>query len=1055
MFGPPPSWVAKPDQKSQEIATSDAPVVILLNDQQVRFERGKVALYNEIAIRIQNEQGLAAGNISIPWQPATDEVTVNKLLIRRGNQVIDVLQSGQSFTTVRRETNLEAATLDGQLTANIQPEGLREGDVIEIATTTERSDPVLQGHVESMFAVFAGLPIVQGRARVTWPQEMKVKTRRSPLLPEPKRTSEGRTQALQLVVHGIEPPTPPKNAPPRFGLGYYAEASDYGSWAEVAALMRPLFQQASTISPGGPLRSEVDRIRREGPTDEARTELALALVQKRVRYVALLMGNGNYRPATAEETWSRRYGDCKGKTALLLALLRELGIQARPVLVNSTFGDALPQRLPMLGVFDHVIVEATVGGQSYFLDGTRSGDRKLAELETPYFVWGLPVAENASLIPIMPKPLVRPTRESIVEIDAHEGARAPAPTKVEVSLRGNEATQLNALLSLATGKQRDEFLRAYWKSVYGFVTVDSTSARFDTESGEYKLTMAGTAKLNWDGGVRVPGSTLAYKADFERPPGPGQDAPIAINYPVFTHNRTSLRLPAGFFAGKPLAVTPIQETIAGVEYKRSASVTGNQLVVETSERSIAAEITYAEARKAEGRLRTLWDEEVRIRLPASYRPTAKDVAALDAIQPRSSDDFVDRGNDFLDDEQYDKAIADFTSAIALNPNNAPAFGARGIAHVWKGDYAAAEKDLAKAEELRPSMGVVHRARGLMAEHRGEWSKAVEAFTKALEISPNNTFSLGHRGRVYMAMRDHEKALADFDHALRLSPTWTELRLARANIYLALNERDAVSREAALLVSENGESDYALVAAARIFARLGMRGEADDAFDRALKLQPQAYIYLNRAETRSVADKQGRRADLDAAFKLEPDSADVLAAMAEYLADEGDFASALTFYDRATNKEQEDAWLLTKLALIAFRAGRREEAEKVLAAQRSRLTTAVDLNNLCWAKATAGILLESALKDCDDSLRQAPTMAAAMDSRGLVLLRLGRIDEAIAQYDKAIAVSAVAASRMGRALAFASKGDRIRAEADRSEALRLDAGIEDRFSGFGLPFRPST
>lgn len=1048
-FGPSPAWVVPAKVPDQKPGQSGAPIAILLNDQQFLFEPGKVTLYTEGAIRIQNEQGLAAGNISIPWQPATDTVTVNKLGIRRGNQLIDILASGQSFTTVRREANLEAATLDGQLTANIQPEGLQEGDVIEFATTIERSDPVLQGHVETAFALFSGLPISQGRARLTWPKNMKVKTRVSDLLPEPKTKTEGTKQVIELVMEEIEPPAPPKNAPPRYGLGFYAEASDYASWAEVADLMRPLFLQASVIPASGPLRSEVERIRDEGKTPETRTELALALVQKRVRYVALLMGSGNYRPANAEETWSRRFGDCKGKTALLLGLLRELGVEARPVLVSSTLGDALPQRLPMLGAFDHVIVQATVGGRPYFLDGTRSGDRKLTEVATPYFAWGLPVAENASLIRILPEPLSVPTSESIVQIDARAGARAPASANVEVSLRGEEATQLNALMSMATGKQRDEFLRAYWKSTYGFVTVDSTDGRLDSENGEYRLIMSGTAKLDWDGGFRVPGSSLAYKADFERASGAGHDAPVAIGFPAYRRSRTTIRLPAGFFAGKRAVIAPVQETLAGVEYKRAATITGETLVVETSERSIVPEIPYVEARRSEARLRTLWDEDVLLRLPASYRQTAQDVAALDAEKPRSADEFLDRGNDFLDDGQYDKAIADFTAALALNPNSAPAYGSRGITYVWKGDYAAAEKDLAKAEELRPQSAVVYRARGLMAEQRGEFANAVEAYTNALESNPKSSFALGHRGRAYMALGDKHKALADFESALRIKPTWTELRLARANILFELGDREAVAREADLLTSENGDSDYALVAAARIYARLGMKKEMGDAFDQALALGPKAYIYLNRAQTRPKDDRQGRLSDMQAALKLEPDNPDILAEAAEQNAENGDFSSALKLYGQAIEKDRTEKSFAIRRAIIQYRAGDKAAAEKVLADLRPSIKSAMDLNNLCWAKATAGILLESALQDCDDSLRLAADSAAVMDSRALVLLRLGRLDEAIGEYGKAIDKGIGAASYMGRALAHARKGDKARAEADRAQALKLDADVETRFVSFGL------
>ena len=46
---------------------------------------------------------------------------------------------------------------------------------------------------------------------------------------------------------------------------------------------------------------------------------------------------------TAATTWSRRYGDCKGKTALLIALLRGLGIEAEAALVSTDFGDGLDE----------------------------------------------------------------------------------------------------------------------------------------------------------------------------------------------------------------------------------------------------------------------------------------------------------------------------------------------------------------------------------------------------------------------------------------------------------------------------------------------------------------------------------------------------------------------------------------------------------------------------------------------------------------------------------------------------------------------------------------
>ena len=128
--------------------------------------------------------------------------------------------------------------------------------------------------------------------------------------------------------------------------------------------------------------------------------MALELVQDKVRYLFNGMEEGNYVPQTPTQTWSVRYGDCKAKTLLLLAMLRELGIEAEAVLANSQLGDWLPRRLPTPGAFDHVIVRATIGGESLWLDGTGSGAR-LADLgDVPAFRHALPLrAAGAELAP--------------------------------------------------------------------------------------------------------------------------------------------------------------------------------------------------------------------------------------------------------------------------------------------------------------------------------------------------------------------------------------------------------------------------------------------------------------------------------------------------------------------------------------------------------------------------------------------------------------------------------------------------------------------------------
>lgn len=52
-------------------APAEAPVAILVSDQQISLQRGKSTSYAHTAIKVQTSQGLAAGNLSIGWDPAT------------------------------------------------------------------------------------------------------------------------------------------------------------------------------------------------------------------------------------------------------------------------------------------------------------------------------------------------------------------------------------------------------------------------------------------------------------------------------------------------------------------------------------------------------------------------------------------------------------------------------------------------------------------------------------------------------------------------------------------------------------------------------------------------------------------------------------------------------------------------------------------------------------------------------------------------------------------------------------------------------------------------
>jgi len=1047
-FGPPPAWVHP--QTIPAAKPTDAPVATLLDDAQIAFERGKVTTYTDGALKIQNAQGLAAGNLAIVWQPSTDTVTVNKLVIRRGDKVIDVLASGQTFTILRRETNLDAATLDGTLTATIQPEGLQEGDILEMAATLERSDPVLKGHVESMFGTWGGLPIQSAHARLIWPTDLHVSVRQTPNLPAAQKSTVGGTNSIELSAQNVDPVITPAGAPERFLIGRLVEASDFSSWSDLADLMAPLFRDAAVVPASGPLHDEVEKIRASTADPKARAAQALALVQDRVRYVALLMGQGGYVPASAEQTWSRRFGDCKGKTALLLGILHSLDIDAEPVLAQAKIGDMVAERLPMIGLFNHVLVRAHVGGRDYWLDGTRTGDTDLDSIEVPDFGWGLPLVRNAKLVHMVPAPLDRPSKEDRVNIDASAGIYAEAPITIQEIYRGDTAVALNIVYSAATSAQRDEAFRQKADNYFDDFKVGSSAVQFDKAKRELTLTIKGNAKLNWkDSWFYVPTSSIGFDPDFHRPDGPLHDVPLAVNHPRFVKDEATIRLPPGFAAEQELS-PPVRETLAGVEYFRSEKIDGNVLTVTSSERSLAAEVPYKDALAAESRLRAINKDDVYLSDAVGYRASDKDLAVLASTTPSSADEYVNRGNLFLNRGKYDEAIMDFSAAVKIDPKNEWALADRGIAYVWKRQFDEADKDLTAVAAQNATNSVALRARGLMAEFKGECDKAVDFYTRSLTAEPGNDFTLIHRAECEASLSQTDAALADSAKALQGDPSLIDMRMLRANILMRQGKRDLVAAEAEAMTRDNPDSDYAWVAAGKTYAALGQHDKAMETLDQALAIKPSAYIYINRADVRRTSDAKGSLADLDEALKLEPDNEDALSGKAQMLADAQDYAGALALLDRI-KPDPKNVYLREQRAILLYKTGRKDEAIKVFDSIRSDAKTATEFNALCWNKATAGIMLDSALQDCRDALKLKPDVGAYLDSLGMVLLKLGKLDEALNAYNHAIAKDTGADSLMGRAFVYLRKGDAIHANADAAAARKISARIDDIFAEYGLKF----
>lgn len=162
----------------------------------------------------------------------------------------------------------------------------------------------------------------------------------------------------------------------------WGEAND---WAGVGKWYREL--TASLPRNEDAVKAEVRQL--VAALTEPRQKLAALtrFVQEKVRYVAVQIGIGGYRPFPPGEVLANRWGDCKGKSFLLIDLLAEAGIPAYPVLIKADGGDGIDASFPAYNHFNHLIVAVpisaitttasdAVAGGLLFVDPTltRGGD---------------------------------------------------------------------------------------------------------------------------------------------------------------------------------------------------------------------------------------------------------------------------------------------------------------------------------------------------------------------------------------------------------------------------------------------------------------------------------------------------------------------------------------------------------------------------------------------------------------------------------------------------------------------------------------------------------
>lgn len=114
----------------------------------------------------------------------------------------------------------------------------------------------------------------------------------------------------------------------------------------------------------------VDELIKGKTSDREKAKAIFNWVQGNINYVAFEDGMGGFVPRTAQSVCSKKYGDCKDMSNLLVDMLRHAGLKGYHTWIGTRDRPYTYEKVPTPIVDNHMIATVEIDGEKIFLDAT-------------------------------------------------------------------------------------------------------------------------------------------------------------------------------------------------------------------------------------------------------------------------------------------------------------------------------------------------------------------------------------------------------------------------------------------------------------------------------------------------------------------------------------------------------------------------------------------------------------------------------------------------------------------------------------------------------------
>lgn len=469
-----PHWVDTPNPELNPKRETQAGegYRYLLFEKQVDLQEQES--FYRYSVQVLSSDGIRENSdIQIDFDPTFQKLEIHEVNIYRNGLKINKLIP-DDFKLIQKEASADRHIYDGALSALLHLTDVQKNDIIDYSYSLKGFNPVYGNQVSGFLYHKIGIKVENFHYRLSVPQGQALQIHANGHGYQPVKLSQHGRDIYEWSHGGLQPVSFDTNVPYWSAMYPMTSYSTFSDWKSVVDWALPLY---------GYSENELVDIKSQLPGNKeniSRMTDIIRYVQDDIRYLGLESGMSAYRPNPPQRVFRQKYGDCKDKSLLLVALLRSEGLEAYPVLVNTQWKHNVDNFTANAAAFDHCVVTYKWKGEDFYVDPTISDQGgNLTGIFFPDYKKGLVLKPGNSALTAFPE--AAKSFQKVEELIVVKDLEGSAVLQVKTEYRGRKADEIRASFLNSTVDEISKAYLEFYSAIYPGIVANGTIEFSDSD----------------------------------------------------------------------------------------------------------------------------------------------------------------------------------------------------------------------------------------------------------------------------------------------------------------------------------------------------------------------------------------------------------------------------------------------------------------------------------------------------------------------------------------------------------------------------------------------